>query len=253
MTDDNIIKKHWRTIFISDIHLGSRLANAKALNEFLKRNTCDHLFLVGDIIDFWALNGGIYLPDDHLKIIRKIIKRASTGTKVTYVPGNHDEILRDFAPTVVGSIEIVEEAIFTTASGKTYVVLHGDKFDVCMQHARWLVYVGDFAYTLLLRLNVLVNFVRKKFGFGYWSLSAYAKSKVKQAVNFIGAYEEIVAGSVKSHGATGAICGHIHTAEMRHIDGVHYINCGDFCESLTAVVEEDSGELHLLRYEDWSK
>lgn len=253
MTDNETIKKHWRTIFISDVHLGSRLANAKALNEFLKRNTCDHLYLVGDIIDFWALNSRIYFPDDHMTVVRKIIKRATSGTKVTYIPGNHDEILRDFAPTAIGSIDIVEEAIFTTATGKTYLVLHGDKFDACLQHARWLVYVGDFAYTVLLRSNTLLNFIRRKFGFGYWSLSAYAKSKVKQAVNFIGDYEETVANAVKNLAVEGVICGHIHSATMRDIDGIHFTNCGDFCESLSAIVEDAEGELHLLRYEDWSK
>lgn len=250
---NDIVKTHWRKIFISDIHLGSRLANAKALNEFLKRNTCDEIYLVGDIIDFWALRNKIYFPDDHLTVIRKILKRASSGTKVFYVTGNHDEILRGFSPATFGSISLVDEIVITTAAGKTYLVIHGDIWDQCCTHAKWLVYLGDFGYTSLIRLNGVVNFVRRKFGFGYWSLSAYAKAKVKQAVNFIGNYEEIVAKSAQERGVDGVICGHIHHAEMRYIDGVHYVNDGDFCESLSAVVEDDNGDLRLLRYEDWFK
>lgn len=241
-------KKHYRSIFISDVHLGSRGAQAEALDDFLKNNTCDNLYLVGDIIDFWALRRKIYFPESHVRVIRRLLKRQEQGVKVTYIVGNHDEVLRDFIPLTFGEMKVLDDTIHTAADGKRYLVIHGDQFDQVMRYAKWLAWLGDIGYALLLRSNTVVNWFRRRFGLGHWSLSAYVKYKVKMAVNFIGEFEQTVAKAAKDHNVDGVICGHIHHAEDRQIDGIAYLNDGDWVESCTALVENEHGRMSVITW-----
>lgn len=240
-------KTFYRSIFISDLHLGSRDAKAERLLEFLDRVECEHLYLVGDVVDFWKLDRKSYFPTSHRRVIRRIVEMAEEGTQVTYVVGNHDEALRPFLPFAMGRIQVANEARHVTLTGASYLVIHGDQFDDVMEHARWLAHIGDVAYTVLLSFNGALNRARGRFGLPYWSISAWAKRRIKGAVNFVSEFETRVAGAARSHGVDGVICGHIHTAEMRTIDGVAYVNLGDWVESCTAVVETEGGALELIR------
>ena len=234
----------YRTIWISDTHIGSFGCQAETLDRFLKENTADTLYLVGDIIDLWALKRKIYFPKSHLNLLKRVIA-ISKKTRVIYVVGNHDETIRHFIPFTVGDIEVVRDAVHSGVNGKTYFVTHGDEFDQVMKYARWLAWLGDIGYNALLKSNAYVNWVRRKFGLGYWSLSAFAKKKVKGAVNFIGDYETAVAKSVAERGYDGVVCGHIHSADDKFISNVRYLNCGDFVESCTALVEEHDGRIYV--------
>lgn len=237
---------HFRTIFISDVHLGSKACNAEAALDFLKTHSCDALYIVGDFIDLWALRRKVFLPQSHVNVIQRVLKIAKQGTKVVYCPGNHDEYVREFIPVTLGNITIVDDAIFETVDGRRFLVIHGDAFDQVVRHARWLAWLGDIGYHLLMSSNSLVNGVRRRLGLPRWSLSAYVKSRVKQAVSFVGNFERAVVRSVEEKGLDGVICGHIHTANIARFGGVLYLNDGDFCESCTALVERDNGELVLM-------
>lgn len=237
-----------RAIFISDIHLGTRNAQTEALLDFLRCVEAPTIFLVGDIVDFWKVRRGAYWPQSHNDVAQKLLRKVRKGSHLTYIPGNHDEALRDYCGLQFGGIEIKRNAIHTTKTGKQYVVMHGDEFDVVMQTAKWLAFLGDHGYELALWANTPVNWVRRKLGLGFWSLSAYLKYKVKKAVSFIGAFEEAVAQEARRRGVDGIICGHIHHAADRYIDGVHYLNCGDWVESCTALVETADGEIEAVRW-----
>jgi UDP-2,3-diacylglucosamine pyrophosphatase LpxH len=239
----------FRTIFISDTHLGTAGCNAELLFDFLKSVECETLFLVGDIIDGWRLKKGWFWPTRHNDIVRRVLKMAKKGTRVVYVPGNHDEVLRDFIGLGFGDIEILPEAIHETADGRRLLVLHGDEFDGVVLYHRWLAFAGDHAYVALLRLNIWFNALRRGLGLPYWSLSAYMKKKVKNAVEFIGRYEEAVAHAARERGADGVVCGHIHSAEIREFEGITYYNDGDWVESCTALVEHADGRMEIL---DWA-
>lgn len=239
---------HFRAVFISDIHLGTRAAKTDALLDFLKRVECDTLYLVGDIIDFWKVRRGPNWSQSHNDCIQKVLRKARKGTRIVYVPGNHDEGLRDFCGQNFGSIEIARDCIHESANGRRYLVMHGDEFDIVVRYARWLAFLGDRSYEIALWSNAPLNFVRRKFGLGYWSLSAFLKRRVKGAVNFIGEFEKALSDVARDRGTDGIICGHIHTAANRQIDGVHYLNCGDWVESCTAIAETATGEMRLL---DW--
>ena len=239
-----------RTVWISDVHLGTPGCNAELLLDFLKSTECETLYLVGDIIDGWQLRKGWYWPTRHNDVVRCILKKAKHGTRVVYVPGNHDEALRDFTGLNFGGVEVVDDIIHRTADGRDLLVIHGDQFDGVVLYARWLAFLGDHAYTLLLKLNQVVNAVRKRLGLPYWSLSSHLKKKVKNAVQYVCSFEAAVAHAASERGADGVVCGHIHTAEIRQIGDVTYYNDGDWVESCTALVEHFDGRIEIL---DWAK
>jgi UDP-2,3-diacylglucosamine pyrophosphatase LpxH len=242
-------KLKFRTVWISDTHLGTSGCNAELLHDFLHSIKPETLYLVGDIIDGWRLKRGWYWPPRHNDIIRRVLKLANKGTRVVYIPGNHDEALRDYAGLAFGGVEVMSEAIHVTADGKRLLVLHGDEFDGVVLYARWLAFLGDAGYSVLLRLNVTFNAVRRRFGLPYWSLSAYIKHRVKNAVAFISRFEEVVAHAARERGVDGVVCGHIHSAEIRDFDGITYMNDGDWVESCTALVEHADGQIEIL---DWA-
>jgi UDP-2,3-diacylglucosamine pyrophosphatase LpxH len=242
-------KLKFRTVWISDTHLGTAGCNAELLHDFLHSIKPDTLYLVGDIIDGWRLKRGWYWPARHNDIIRRVLKLANKGTRVVYIPGNHDEALRDYTGLAFGGVEVMQEAIHVTADGKRLLVLHGDEFDGVVLYARWLAFLGDVGYSVLLRMNVWFNAVRRQFGLPYWSLSAYIKHRVKNAVAFISRFEEVVAHAARERGVDGVICGHIHSAEIRDFDGIVYMNDGDWVESCTALVEHFDGRIEIL---DWA-
>jgi UDP-2,3-diacylglucosamine pyrophosphatase LpxH len=241
-------KTHYRSIFISDVHLGTPGCRADALLSFLRAHSSDHLYLIGDIVDFWSLSRRSYFPQDHVNVLRKFLSRSAQGTRVIYIPGNHDEAIRSFLPVLLGGIDVVEDCIHVTADGRKFFVVHGDVYDQVVKYAKWLAWMGDIGYHLLLRSNRVVNCVRRRFGLGYWSLSAHIKQRVKAAVNFIGSYEDAVSQDVRTRGADGVICGHIHHAEIKPMGGVLYCNTGDWVESCTAVVEHNDGRLELVHW-----
>lgn len=240
--------RRYRTLFISDVHLGTRTSQASSLLEFLRVHEADTIYLVGDIIDFWRVRRGAHWPQAHNDVLQKLLRRVRKGTRICFIPGNHDEGIREFAGMHFGGIEIHRQAVHDTALGKRYIVMHGDEFDIVVRSAKWLAVLGDHGYELALRLNNPLNWVRRCLGFGYWSLSAYLKNRVKQAVSFIGAYEKVVAEEARRLGADGIICGHIHHAANRQIGDIHYLNCGDWVESCTAVAERFDGSFELLRW-----
>ncbi len=240
----------YRSIWISDVHLGTRGCNADMLLEFLRRTHSDYLYLVGDIVDIWRMRKAWYWRQTHNDVIQKLLRKARKGTRVIYIPGNHDENFRDFARHRFGRVVILNEAIHTTADGRRFLVIHGDQFDGVVKYARWLAMVGDSAYVFALSVNTWFNLVRRRLGFSYWSLSAYLKHKVKNAVEYISSFEKAVVAEARRRGADGVICGHIHTADIREIDGMLYCNDGDWVESCTALVEHMDGRLEILR---WAK
>lgn len=243
--------RRYRTVFISDVHLGTRGCQAELLLDFIKSMECETLYLVGDIVDGWKMKaGGWYWPQAHNDVVQKVLRLARRGVNVIYVPGNHDDRVRDFCGIHFGGVVVARDAIHQTADGRRFLVMHGDEFDGVVEHARWLAFLGDYAYRALLTANTWWNFVRRRMGFGYWSLSAFVKVKVKNALQFIENYELAVAGEARRRGVDGVICGHIHHAEMRDIDGIAYVNDGDWVESCTALVEHFDGRLEIL---EWAK
>ncbi|MDH2432195.1 UDP-2,3-diacylglucosamine diphosphatase [Pokkaliibacter sp. MBI-7] len=248
MASNASAKRSVRSIWISDTHLGSKGCQAELLTEFLKHHDCEQLYLVGDIIDGWRMRKGVYWPQSHSNVLRRILTMAKRGTRVTYVTGNHDEFLRRYSTLQLGNITLTDEAEHVTAKGERLLILHGDMFDVITRYHRWLAFLGDSAYEMLLILNRWLNDLRRRFGFGYWSLSAYLKHKVKKAVNFIGEFEEALAHECHKRNFDGVVCGHIHHAEIRDIGKVRYLNCGDWVESCTALVEDMQGEISLIAW-----
>jgi UDP-2,3-diacylglucosamine pyrophosphatase LpxH len=243
-------RRRYRTIWVSDIHLGTRGCNAHMLIDFLDSVDSEIMYLVGDIIDGWRLRKRWYWPALHNDIVWRVMKRAKRGTRVIYIPGNHDEMFRQFAGLTFGGIEIRRNAIHSTADGRRLLVLHGDEFDTVVLAHRWLAFLGDAAYELLMNLNTAINAVRRRFNLPYWSLSKHAKHKVKNAVEFISRYEEVVAHEARARGVDGVVCGHIHTAEEREFDGVTYYNDGDWVEGCTALVEHFDGRMEILHWAD---
>ncbi|HEX7857952.1 MAG TPA: UDP-2,3-diacylglucosamine diphosphatase [Sphingobium sp.] len=241
-------RRRFRTIWISDIHLGTRGCNADMLIDFLDSVDSDTLYLVGDIIDGWALKKRLYWPTGHNDVVWRIMKRARRGTRVIYIPGNHDEMFRQFTGLNFGGVEVRRKKIHTTADGRKLLVLHGDEFDAIMLAHRWLAVVGDAAYTGLMALNRHVNRIRRWMGMPYWSLSKMAKHKVKNAVSFISRFEEIVAHEAERRHIDGVVCGHIHTAEIRQFGDITYYNDGDWVEGCTALVEHFDGTMEVLHW-----
>jgi UDP-2,3-diacylglucosamine pyrophosphatase LpxH len=242
------LHRKYRAIWISDVHLGTRGCKAAFLLDFLKHTESDFLYLVGDIVDGWRLRRSWYWNQLHNDVIQKVLRKARKGTKVVYVPGNHDEMLRDYLELHFGGIYVTGEAMHATADGRQMLVIHGDAFDGVVRYARWLAFLGDHAYATALWLNHWFNKARLALGYPYWSLSAYLKHRVKNAVSYISDYEHAVAAEAKRRHADGVVCGHIHKAEIRPIDGVLYCNDGDWVESCTALVEHQDGQLEVLHW-----
>ena len=235
-----------RTGWISDVHLGTRGSKAEALLEFLRQNEFETLYIVGDLIDVWQLRRNIYWPQAHNDVIQKLLRAGRKGTRIIYIPGNHDEFVAGFFGDF-GAVTIEPRAIHETADGRRLLVIHGHELDAVVQNIRWLAHLGDFGYNLLLRVNHPLNWARRVFGLGYWSLSAYAKQRVKVAVNFIGKFEETIVRYSRTDQVDGVVCGHIHSPCIRAIDGVEYLNSGDWVESNSALVEDFSGRIELIR------
>lgn len=240
----------YRSIFLSDLHLGTRNSQADLLLDFLKYNEADHIYLVGDIIDGWQIKRGWYWPQSHNDVLQKILRKARKGVKVTYVPGNHDEFAREYCGMSFGGIDVVEKAIHITADNKKFLVIHGDQFDIVVCNARWLAYLGDWAYDWAIFINTYYNIARRLLGAGYWSFSAWAKMKVKNAVKFIGDFETLLASEAKKHNLDGVVCGHIHHPTIKVIDDIQYINIGDFVESCTAIAEHDDGRFEIIYWNE---
>ena len=237
---------HYRAIWISDVHLGTSGCQAKYLLDFLKHNEADKFYLVGDIIDGWKLKRSFYWPQSHNDVVQKLLRKARKGAEVIYIPGNHDESARQYFGMSFGDIQVQEEVIHTTLDGRKLWVTHGDLFDGVMQYAKWLAYVGDSMNSFILYINRYFNMLRVKMGLQYWSLSQYLKHQVKNAVSYIADFEQIMAREARLRDCDGVVCGHIHKAEIREIDGLLYCNDGDWVESLSALVETPAGELKII-------
>ena len=242
----------FRTIWISDVHLGLRACKAEFLLDFLRHTTSDYLYLVGDIIDLWALRGSWQWPQLHGDVVQTVLEKARQGTRVVYIPGNHDELFRDYVGLSFGGVRIHGEAIHVTADGRRSLVLHGDEFDCVVKHNKAVALIGSGAYEVLLSANRWVNLVRRRFGLPYWSLAAYLKHKVKNAVNFISNFEHALTHEAIKRGLDGLVCGHIHKGAIETMNGILYCNDGDWVESCTALVEDASGEIRLLHWADES-
>lgn len=241
----------FRTLFLSDFHLGMRGVQAEFLLDFLDVHDAETIYLIGDIVDGWRLRRNWYWPQSHNDVVQKLLGKARKGTRIVYIPGNHDEMLREYCGNNFGAVELKKNDIHELADGRRFLIMHGDEFDVVVRHARWLALLGDWAYRVTIAFNVQVNRVRRRLGFQYWSLSAWAKVKVKNAVNYIGEFESALSAEASRHGVDGVICGHIHhPADMTMPSGIHYINTGDWVESCTAVVEHPDGRLEVVRWAD---
>ncbi len=247
MNDTTTAVRKYRTIWISDLHLGSAGCKAQSILNFLRTTDSDYLYLVGDIFDFWAMQRYVYWPQLHNDVVQKLLGKVRKGTRTVYVPGNHDEMARAYVGYQFGGIDCVMNTVHTTADGRELLITHGDEFDSVIQGARWLAFLGDRAYGLALRLNTWLNIARRRLGLPYWSFSSYLKRQVKEAVKYISRFEEAVAQEAKRRGVQGVVCGHIHHAEIREIDGILYCNDGDWVESCTALVEEYGGTLHIVK------
>ncbi len=243
----------YRTIWISDFHLGTRNTRAEYLLDFLKENESEYLYLVGDIFDGWALGKSWYWPQVHNDVIQKLLRKARKGTRVTYIPGNHDRFARGFVDLQFGGITTKTRCVHTTVDGRQLLVLHGDEFDGIIHYAQWLSILGAKAYQLTLAMNRWYNAVRGWMGLPYWSLSAYLKQKTKRAVQHIANFEQAVAIEAEKYEVDGVVCGHIHQAEVRDIDGVLYCNSGDWVESCTALVEHVNGVIEIIHWHGSSK
>ncbi|MBN9018843.1 MAG: UDP-2,3-diacylglucosamine diphosphatase [Rhizobiales bacterium] len=240
--------RHLRALFLSDIHLGTRGSQAELLLDFLKWHDAETIYLVGDIVDGWRLKKSWYWPQTHNDVVQKLLRKGRKGARLIYLPGNHDEFLRDYLGTHLGGVEVVDRIVHETGDGKRLLVIHGDQFDVVVRHAKWLALLGDNAYELALALNTVVSRIRRKLGFDYWSLSAWAKLKVKNAVNFIGAFEQALVTEARRVGADGVVCGHIHHAAIHDEFGLRYVNTGDWVESCTAIAEHHDGRMEIVRW-----
>ena len=240
--------QRYRALFISDIHLGTKACQAEAFLDFLKTHRASRIYLVGDIVDFWRIRRGVYWPQSHNDVFQKLLRQVRKGVELIYIPGNHDEAMREYCGSRFGGIAIERQTVHIGADGRRYLIMHGDEFDVVVRYAKWLAFLGDWGYVTALWFNTHLNVVRRRFGMPYWSLSAYLKHKVKRAVNYIGEFEHALAQEARRNGAQGVICGHIHHAAMRQVEDVVYINTGDWVESCTAVVETEEGDFQIIRW-----
>ncbi|MBL8583600.1 MAG: UDP-2,3-diacylglucosamine diphosphatase [Rhizobiaceae bacterium] len=238
----------YRTLFISDLHLGSKAAKAEFLIDFLRHHEAETIYLVGDIVDGWRLRRSWHWPQSHNDVVQKLLRQARKGTRIIYVAGNHDEFLRDFQGTHFGGVEVVDRAVHETADGRRFLVIHGDQFDAIVHNMRWLAYLGDRAYDVAIVVNRAVARVRRMMGLSYWSFSSWAKVRVKRAVSFIGAFRDVLVEEARRSGVDGVVCGHIHHAAIERIDGIDYVNTGDWVESCTAAAEKADGSIVILSW-----
>jgi len=241
-------KTSYRSIFISDVHLGTKDCKAQQLAEFLKFSTCEQMYLVGDIFDGWRMKSGVFWHKSFNRVIRNILKLSKNGVPVYYITGNHDEFLRKYANSQFDNIRLVNRATHTSTDGKRYLIIHGDQFEGVTHCSRILKYVGDVGYIFLMFLNRIFNTVRARAGYGHWSFAAFLKKHIKRAKEYIHDYEIAVARSAKKQGFDGVICGHIHQAAMKSINGIDYFNTGDWVESCTAIVEHHEGKFELIHW-----
>jgi UDP-2,3-diacylglucosamine pyrophosphatase LpxH len=240
--------KRVRAIFLSDIHLGSRACQADRLLAFLKEYDSEYLYLVGDIVDLWAMSRALYWPPAHNTIVQKVLRKARHHTQVIFVPGNHDEVLREYLGMSFGAVDIVAEHVHVTAAGQRLLLVHGDEYDQVTTCHRWLSVLGDVSYTALVDLNRALSWTRRKLGVsGHWSLADFAKRNVLKAVAYIGDFETAAAHTAVQRGMDGIVCGHIHTPVMKQINGIVYYNCGDWVDNCTAIVEHLDGRMELVR------
>jgi UDP-2,3-diacylglucosamine pyrophosphatase LpxH len=238
-----------RTLFLSDIHLGSRACQAERLLALLKEIDCETIFLLGDIVDFWSLKRGVHWPASHNTVVQKLLRRARHRVRIFYIPGNHDEALRDYLDSSFGNIHVIDDHVHVAADGRRYALLHGDRYDQVTTCARWLSTLGDLAYNLLVDLNRTVSWARRKLRVsGHWSLADYAKRNLQGAARFISAFERAVARHGSALQVDGVICGHIHTPAIKRLENVLYLNCGDWVDSCTAIVEHLDGQMELVRH-----
>ena len=242
------MQHRYRSVFISDVHLGTKSCQADKLLEFLKSFECETLYLVGDIIDCWYMQKNLYWPQSHNDVLQKILRKGRKGTDIIYIPGNHDEVIRNFGDHYFGNITIIDQFVHVDIKNRPILVIHGDQFDIVMKNAKWLAHLGSWAYDVAMLANIGLNRIRKMFNMPYWSLSAWAKYKVKGAVNFIGSYETTLSNYAKNIKVDGVICGHIHHANIEDINGIRYMNCGDWVESCTALVEHLDGSWSIIRW-----
>jgi UDP-2,3-diacylglucosamine pyrophosphatase LpxH len=240
----------FRSIFISDVHLGSKAAKAEFLIDFLRYHDAETIFLVGDIVDGWRLRRSWHWPQAHNDVVQKLLRKARKGASITYIAGNHDEFARQFQGVHFGGIVVADRVIHETADGKRFLIIHGDQFDTVVHNARWLAYLGDYAYDTAMIINRVVSKFRHLLGMPYWSFSSWAKVKVKKAVNFIGSFQNVLAEEARRSHVDGVICGHIHHAAIETFGDVQYINTGDWVESCTAVVEHFDGKMEIVQ---WAK
>jgi len=250
MLAPDLTPRRYQAIFISDVHLGTRRARSEALLDFLRETESERLYVVGDLIDNCALRKSWYWDQSHNDVLQKLLRKARKGTRIIYIPGNHDESFRDFAQFRFGRVTVLESAIHRAVNDRRYLVLHGDKFDGVVRFAPWLARLGDTAYELSMNLNGSINRVRRFLRLPYWSLSAFLKQRVKRAVEFISRFEEAVVREARARGCQGVICGHIHTPDDRLIGDIHYLNDGDWVESCTALVEHLDGTFEVI---DWDR
>ncbi len=238
-----------RTLFLSDIHLGTRACQAQRLLDFLREHPAEQIYLIGDIVDFWAMRRGVWWSAAQNTVVQKLLRRARHGERIVFIPGNHDEAVRDYLDVSFGDIEVRAEAVHETVDGRRLLLTHGDVFDQVTRHYRWVAVLGDVAYDLLVRLNVVLSWARRSFGVaGYWSLAGYAKRKVKTALTFIFDFEDSALRHARERGLDGIVCGHIHWATIKEIDGLLYANCGDWVDSCSAIVEHLDGRLELVAW-----
>lgn len=238
-----------RAIFISDVHLGTRACQAESLLSFLREYESEYLYLLGDIIDFWAMNRSMHWAGTHNTVVQKVLRRARHGCKVVFIPGNHDEALRDYTGITFGDIRVEAEGLHQTIDGRRYWLIHGDEYDQVTRHHRWVALLGDVGYNALVRLNLLLSRARRLLRIpGYWSLAGYAKQKVKKAVSFIFDFENAVAHAAHQRGVDGVICGHIHSACDRRIGSIRYLNCGDWVDTCSAIVEHFDGRIEIVHW-----
>jgi UDP-2,3-diacylglucosamine pyrophosphatase LpxH len=241
---------HVRSVFISDIHLGTRACQAERLIDFLREHPAEHLYLLGDIVDFWSMARSIHWAPAHNTVVQKVLRRARHGERVVFIPGNHDEVLREYVGTAFGDIALAGNVIHETADGRRFLLTHGDEFDQVIKYHRWIALLGDYFYNLLVAINVRLSWIRRRLGRpGYWSLAAYAKQRVKGALQFVFDFEDSVIRGAQLQGLDGVICGHIHCAAIKQVGGLTYVNCGDWVDSCTGIVEHFDGRLELV---DWS-
>ncbi|MBL4727253.1 MAG: UDP-2,3-diacylglucosamine diphosphatase [Rhizobiaceae bacterium] len=248
MKKSNQPRKFYRTLFLSDFHLGTNGCQAEQILKFLKAHDADTYYLVGDIVDFWRLRKKANWPQAHNDVLQALLRKVRKGAHLYYIPGNHDEALRDYCGNHFGNIDIVSQIIHETADGRKFLVIHGDEFDIVVRYAKWLAYLGDWAYEMSIIANAKFNWVRRKLHLPYWSLSAWLKHKVKTAVNLIGEFETALATEARRQNVDGVICGHIHHVAITKINEIEYVNTGDWVESCTAIGETSDGKLEIIRW-----